>query len=174
MLLKCQNSGAKRFTSSALIILCLSCIYAQAQYSFDHWTTDDGLPQNSVYSIVQTRDGYLWFTTLDGLVRFDGVKFKVFNKSNSPNFNSNRLQNVYADEDTLWIAPENGGLVRYRNGEFKTFTTADGLPSNNVYGVQKDADGSLLIFMANGIARTLRRTPVVSPLLRGFGRRVGA
>jgi hypothetical protein len=41
-------------------------------YNFSSWTTDDGLPQNSVYAILQTRDGYLWFTTLDGLVRFDG------------------------------------------------------------------------------------------------------
>lgn len=44
-----------------------------AQYQFDHWTADDGLPQNSVRGIVQTRDGYLWFTTFDGLVRFDHI-----------------------------------------------------------------------------------------------------
>ena len=42
---------------------------AQAQYRFDHWTADNGLPQNSVRDIVQTRDGYLWLTTFDGLVR---------------------------------------------------------------------------------------------------------
>ncbi|MEK7833159.1 MAG: two-component regulator propeller domain-containing protein, partial [Acidobacteriota bacterium] len=67
-----------------LILLCLSAAtQAKAQYRFDHWTTDDGLPQNTVTSVVQTRDGYLWITTLDGLARFDGVRFTVFDKSNS-------------------------------------------------------------------------------------------
>jgi ligand-binding sensor domain-containing protein len=51
---------------------------AFAQYRFDHWTADNGLPQNSVRDIVQTRDGYLWLTTFDGLMRFDGVRFTVF------------------------------------------------------------------------------------------------
>lgn len=48
---------------------------------FDVWTTDNGLPQNSIYSIIQTRDGYIWFTTFGGLVRYDGVRFTVFDKS---------------------------------------------------------------------------------------------
>lgn len=127
---------------------------AQAQYRFDSWTTDNGLPQNSVYSIVQTADGYIWLTTLDGLVRFDGVRFTVFNKSNWKNLPSNRFIKLFAEADnTLWICTEESGLVRYRNGEFQTFTTADGLPSNNLREVLKDTDGSLLIFTENGIAR---------------------
>ncbi|MEJ7700103.1 MAG: two-component regulator propeller domain-containing protein [Pyrinomonadaceae bacterium] len=56
---------------------------AQAQYRFDSRTTDEGLPRNSVLSITQTSDGYLWFTTFGGLVRFDGVHFTVFDKSNT-------------------------------------------------------------------------------------------
>ena len=62
-----------------------------AQYRFDVLNTDNGLPQNSVYSILQTRDGYMWFTTLDGLVRYDGANFFVFNKANSPGIKSNRF-----------------------------------------------------------------------------------
>jgi ligand-binding sensor domain-containing protein len=69
---------------SAMLALNLCTTTARAQYRFDHWTADNGLPQNSVRDIVQTRDGYLWLATLDGLVRFDGVRFTVFNKSNSP------------------------------------------------------------------------------------------
>jgi ligand-binding sensor domain-containing protein len=45
-----------------------------AQYRFDMWTTDNGLPQNSIINILQTSDGYLWMTTFDGLVRYDGVR----------------------------------------------------------------------------------------------------
>ena len=61
-----------------LFIVC--SLTLQAQYHVDTWTTVDGLPQNTVYSILQTRDGYIWFTTLDGLVRFDGVRFLIYNR----------------------------------------------------------------------------------------------
>ncbi|MCY7347697.1 MAG: hypothetical protein LH614_15950, partial [Pyrinomonadaceae bacterium] len=135
-----------------LIFLCEVGTFAQ--YRFDSWTTDNGLPQNSVYSIAQTSDGYLWMTTLDGLVRFDGVRFTVFNKSNRKNLPTNRLVKIFAEADnTLWIGTEESGVVRYRNGEFQTFTTADGLPSNRVEEIQKDTDGSLLIFTQTGIVR---------------------
>src|SRR5215813_9363751 len=55
-----------------------------ATYHFDIWTTDNGLPQNSVTSILQTHDGFLWLTTYDGLVRYDGVQFRIFNAANAP------------------------------------------------------------------------------------------
>ena len=72
-----------RLSSLSLSSLVLLCATATAQYRFESWTADEGLPQNSVYSIIQTRDGYLWLTTFDGLVRFDGVRFTVFDKSNT-------------------------------------------------------------------------------------------
>src|SRR5215470_1483526 len=49
-----------------------------AQQRFDSWTTENGLPQNSINDILQTQDGYLWLATNGGLVRFDGVRFVVF------------------------------------------------------------------------------------------------
>jgi len=65
---------------STCVLLAVTLVTAKAQYRFDHLTADNGLPQNSVYSIVQSADGYIWMTTLDGLVRYDGVRFTVFNK----------------------------------------------------------------------------------------------
>jgi ligand-binding sensor domain-containing protein len=67
-----------------LLLACCLFSKARAQFVIDSWTTENGLPQNSVLSIQQTPDGYLWLTTFDGLVRFDGVRFTVFNKANSP------------------------------------------------------------------------------------------
>ena len=134
--------------------LCFFISPLWAQYRFDSWTTDNGLPQNSVRTILQTSDGYLWLTTLDGLVRFDGVKFTVFNKSNSKNLPTNRFINLFAEaDDTLWICTEEQGVVRYRNGEFRTFTTADGLPSDLVLEIADDADGNLSALTQDGAAR---------------------
>ncbi len=151
--------------------ICSAFSDAAAQYRFDQWTTDQGLPQNSVNSILQTVDGYIWFTTLDGLVRFDGVKFTVFNKSNSKNLLTNRLTRLIVDdENSLWICTEAGGLVRYRAGEFRSFTTDDGLPSNTVYEVLKDSDGSILAFTRYGIARFAdnRFAPVIDEKNRDY------
>jgi signal transduction histidine kinase/ligand-binding sensor domain-containing protein len=129
-------------------------LFAQTKYRFDSWTTNEGLPQNSVHSIVQTNDGYLWFTTLDGLVRFDGVRFTVFNKSNSKNLPSNRLNSLFtADGATLWIITEDQILVSFAGGAFQKLTTADGLPSDKILGLVREFDGSILAYAREGIAR---------------------
>src|SRR5450631_328678 len=75
---------------SLLAILC-AAVPASAQYRLDMWTVDNGLPQNSIRAIHQTADGYMWLVTFDGVARFDGVHFTLFNKSTSPGINSNRF-----------------------------------------------------------------------------------
>ena len=62
-----------------------------AEYHIDSWTTDNGLPHNSVRDILQTRDGYLWLATADGLVHFDGVRFTTFNRENSAGMTGNGI-----------------------------------------------------------------------------------
>src|SRR5438128_234570 len=62
------------------LVWLLATSSAEAQYRFEHWDTHNGLPQISVVAITQTPDGYLWMATRDGLVRFDGIRFTVFNK----------------------------------------------------------------------------------------------
>src|SRR5262249_36542698 len=91
-----MNWSLNRFLLSSLCCAWLFALAAtaRAQYRFDHWTTDNGLPQHTVRSLAQTRDGYLWLTTFDGLVRFDGVRFTVFDKSNTPGLVSNRFTHV--------------------------------------------------------------------------------
>jgi len=127
---------------------------AFSQYQFDVWNTENGLPQNSVLSILQTRDGYLWFTTLDGLVRYNGAQFTVFNKANTKGIKSNRFRCLYEDTDgTLWIGTEDGGVMRYRGGQFKTYGTEDGLPNNLVLLIRRTQDGDLLVLTATALAR---------------------
>jgi signal transduction histidine kinase/ligand-binding sensor domain-containing protein len=92
----------------------------KAQLRIDRWTTDNGLPQNSVTGIARTPDGYIWFTTNEGLVRFDGVRFKVFNRSNTPEITNNRMSGAFADKSgTIWMSTEEGGILCYEKGVFK-------------------------------------------------------
>ncbi len=140
----------------ALFAWCLCATTADAQYRFDHWTVDNGLPQNSVRDILQTRDGYLWLTTFDGLVRFDGVRFTVFNKSNSPGIITNRFVNLYEDgQGDLWASTENSGLTRLHKGRFTTYTTDNGLPDNTVYSLGGDGQGNPLMFCGFRLVRFL-------------------
>lgn len=124
---------------------------ATAQYRFDSWTTDNGLPQNSISSIIQTRDGYLWMATFDGLVRFDGVQFKVFNKSNTKGLSTNRFTALYEDKDgTLLVGTNDGGLTRYRDGVFTSATVADGVPEGPVLFFYHDLKGDLFLGIGSG------------------------
>lgn len=144
--MKSNTTHKVAFFAAGLILFGALCIHAQ-RYRFGSWTTDEGLPQNSVSSIAQTRDGYIWLVTFDGLVRFDGVKFTVYNVANSPGLPTNRLSGLFADnKDRLWITAEDGRLLLYSDRRFKVFTEADGMPpDSNVTQVQQDADGSILI-----------------------------
>ncbi|MGH9938994.1 MAG: ligand-binding sensor domain-containing protein, partial [Blastocatellia bacterium] len=127
---------------------------AGARYLHKTWTTEEGLPQSSVTAIVQTRDGYLWLGTFGGLVRFDGVKFTVFDTANAPGLKSNRIIILFEDRaGNLWIGTEHGGLTRYAQGRFTTFTTKDGLPDNWVHGMSDDREGALWVCTPKGIAR---------------------
>src|SRR5437588_2529782 len=117
----CYNlkQTARALFVGGVLFLCGVTSTVIAQYRFDVLNTDTGLPQNSVYAIRQTRDGYLWFTTLDGLVRYNGAQFTVFNKANTKGIKSNRFIYLYADRDgTLWAGTEDGGLTRYHNQTF--------------------------------------------------------
>lgn len=138
-----------------LVLVFFSSPPACAQYSFDSWTTDNGLPQNGLRAIVQTPDGYLWFTTFDGLVRFDGVRFTVFNRSNSKGIHSNRFTNLYVDQEgSLWAATEDQSLTIYRQGQFTSYTQADGLPQGvggtHVFEFKPGPQGEVLIRSATG------------------------
>ena len=122
-----------------------------SQFGHEVWATENGLPQNTVHAIAQTRDGYIWIGTEEGLARFDGVKFTVFDKQNTPEFKSNYIRHLFADrQGALWIATAQG-LVRMLNGKFKLFTRDDGLPSETIQAVYEDREGNLWVATANGL-----------------------
>ena len=101
-------------------------------------------------AIAQTGDGYLWLGTEEGLARFDGVNFTIFDLSNTPEIKSNVILALYVDkEDNLWIGT-NDGLDRFKNGKFTSFTTREGLSNNVVRGMCEDKEGTLWIATDGG------------------------
>jgi ligand-binding sensor domain-containing protein/signal transduction histidine kinase len=117
------------------------------------WSTENGLPQNSVHQILQTRDGYLWIATEGGIARFDGIQFTIFDQENEPAFTSNDTCCLTEDRSgALWIGTADG-LVRYSEGKFRRRTVADGLPSPAVLSSILADDGSLLVSTSAGVAK---------------------
>lgn len=142
----------QRSFAVCLLLVSAWILPVAAQYRLDHWTAQNGLPQNSVRDVLQTRDGYLWFTTYDGLVRFDGVRFTVFNKSNSPGLSSNRFTSLAEDENgDLWAVVETGQIVRRHKGRFTTYNQDDGLPisQSTLPWLATDENGKLSLFTQN-------------------------
>ena len=115
------------------------------QYVHDRWTEKDGLPQNGVYSLMQSRDGYLWFGTQEGLVRFDGLRFTVFDRLNSRELKSTWARFLLEDYDGgIWISytTRGTGAALYKDGVMRSFGLKDGLRSDNVLYVAMTRDSS--------------------------------
>lgn len=113
-------------------------------YSIDRWTTEEGLPQNTISSIAQTSDGYLWVGTFAGLARFDGIRFTVFDGVNTPALRSGRVRYLHVSTSgALWITTEFGELTRLEKGVFTPLQ--QGLPRAGVCGVAEDNQGHLYV-----------------------------
>ena len=147
----CRSAVARWLVAGALLAVCPGHALALdggkplVQLVQDHWTTAQGLPQDSVQAILQTRDGYVWLATQEGLVRFDGIRFAVFDRQNTPAIAHNNIQSLCETRDgALWVGT-NRGLVRYAQGQFRGFLKADGLANENVQVLVETRDGSLLI-----------------------------
>jgi len=111
-------------------------------------------PQGSVYGVAERGDGYLWLTTLDGLVRFDGVRSRVFDRTTVPELPTTRFTALYAHRPTgdLWIGTEDGRLVLARDGRFTSYLEANsGLEA--VVGIRiSDAGDRIFVFRYGGVS----------------------
>lgn len=117
-----------------------------AQYSLDIWQDNHGLPQNAVQALAQTPDGYMWIGMEEGLARFDGVRFQVYNENNTPAIQHDNIWVMLVDHaGRLWIGTRGGGLNCYFNGEFKHYGKSDGLAHEVVVTLFEDAQQNLWI-----------------------------
>src|ERR1700744_5622131 len=155
----CQLVLRRPYVWLCALTICLFSLRAPAaipaaEYHLRTWTVENGLPQNVIRGIAQTPDGYLWIATLDGLARFDGVRFTTFNKSNTRGIASNRFSGMVQDRNgDLWLTTESGGLTRYRGGSFRSFGPEDGIPADSVRGILRASTSGIWVLSEESILK---------------------
>ncbi|MFC2154979.1 two-component regulator propeller domain-containing protein [Acidobacteriota bacterium] len=132
---------------------------AFSQYIHDAWDSDDRLPYSHITAVIQTGDGYIWVGTQEGLARFDGVRFTVFDKNNTPELKGNYIENLFEDrQGNLWI-DTTGGLTRFKNGEFFLYSAQQyRLPDDYIRSICGDRQGDPWIAFRNGISHFKNET----------------
>jgi len=127
----------------------------------ESWTARDGLPVNSINAIIQDRTGYIWAATWDGLVRFDGVRFTVFNSSKSEALPSNRIVRLKEGRDgSLWLVTEQGHVVRFRDGTFTNCPFDNGQLAEGDVQLLVDSAGTVWVGEKHGLW-SVRGDPLV-------------
>jgi diguanylate cyclase (GGDEF)-like protein len=123
------------------------------EYSAEYYSAENGLPQSSVLAMTQTRDGFLWLGTYEGLARFDGQTFTVFDKGNTPAMDSNGIKSLLEDrEGRLWVGTT-AGLLRQSAAGFERFDERHGLKSNSILCLLQDHAGTLWVGTSGGLHR---------------------
>src|SRR4030095_10385143 len=126
---------------------------ATAEFGIDFWREAEGLSQSRIRCITQTKDGYLWLGTDSGLVRFNGSSFTAFTVETG-SLRDNEVWGLQEDnEGGLWIGTYGGGLTLFKNGQFRTYTTGDGVPDDVVRRLSKERGGNIWLTTLNGAAR---------------------
>src|ERR1044071_3115913 len=100
------------------------------QYAQTHYETRDGMPHGFANSIAQTADGYLWTGSEEGLARFDGASFTIFDHRRTEGIPTNEFTSLAVDaEGRLWAGTRENGILRLVDGEFLPVTWELGPPS---------------------------------------------
>jgi ligand-binding sensor domain-containing protein/AraC-like DNA-binding protein len=152
---KRANPGSTLQILGAAIILQLFCCHLWGldphktvdQYLEDKWDISDGIPSNTVITISQTPDGYLYVGTFKGLVKYDGVKFSIVRFAEKEEIYSQDIRDLFVDKQgTLWIGSSAGLILyRYQTGQFKTFTKDDGITGDGIRRIKEDIKGNTWI-----------------------------
>jgi ligand-binding sensor domain-containing protein/signal transduction histidine kinase len=124
---------------------------ASPPFIIKSWDTEDGLPRNSVTCITQSRDGYLWLGTPNGLVRFDGIRFTVFDENNTPGLNSSHINHLFEDSQrNMWVGTETAGVVLLQNGRAFPTGIGQGSRESRLAAVSEDRSGVVWLLTADG------------------------
>ena len=157
--LLCFSTGLKK-TIILFLLLCTHKLHTQTNPNFQTLTTADGLSQGMVFDILQSRDGFIWIATKDGLNRYDGSRFNVFSPDPFDPYAlaNSEVRSIFEDSrGRIWVAfqseldvfdPVNGRFYHVSHDGNKKFGAADtaGSPS-----MEETPDGSIWIWGPDGI-----------------------
>lgn len=116
--------------------------------NFHHYSTDQGLPQSTVWAIVQDSSGYIWFGTEAGIAKFDGVNFTNYNLSNG--LVGNNVGVLYIDRTgSIWVGTDDGISILFED-EIINYTTENGLSDDFIDGIVEGNDGSMWVVTRYG------------------------
>jgi ligand-binding sensor domain-containing protein len=150
----------RRALSFAWLILCVcspilpaaadTVDQSDSSFIVDSWNTEQGLPQSSVISVIQAGDGYLWLGTLNGLVRFDGIRFTVFDEENTPGLNSDRIVYLFQDSHTnFWIGMDTGDVALVKDGKIQNFNIGRSGHEGRLVSACEDSSGAVWLYTAD-------------------------
>ncbi len=155
-------SSAKRIPALLLLLALvalpsrpLDASKSLTQYAHRIWGQEEGLFQPTIYSILQTHDGFLWLGTQDSLIRFDGTQFREFDGRGASAFHETLIRTLFEDRGgNLWVGSLGAGLGKIgSDGTIVRFSIADGLPSDNVFCLDSAPGGQMWICTNQGLAR---------------------
>ena len=148
----------------SILLLVAEAASASPNFVTRFWLRENGLPENKVSAVLQTRDGYLWVGTYNGLARFDGVRFVNFDSGNTPEMTDSVVTSLFEDKDgTLWIGHETGEVTLRVNGKFRPAETAVRWPRKKILDIGADEEGDVWLCNEDGLLARTRDGVVLSP-----------
>jgi ligand-binding sensor domain-containing protein len=139
----------------------------ESNVRFERLTVEDGLPHATVLSVLQDQQGFMWFATENGLVRYDGYNFTVYRHDiNNPNSlsHNNTFALIESRDGLLWIGTDPGGLnvLDPQTGQFRVYRNDPNNPNslidNSIWSLMEDVAGNIWIGTRAGLSRLDRTT----------------
>ncbi|NOS72854.1 MAG: hypothetical protein HOP33_23375 [Verrucomicrobia bacterium] len=145
--------------------VCRGASDLNGDFAIETWTTDNGMPHNTVTALIQTRNGYIWVATYHGIAQFDGDRFKVFDTANTKGLDDSRITALYEDaQGVVWIGHDRGEVTRYVEGRFESVALDKSWGNANVVAFGNDEHGDLWVLNLRGEAVRLRDFFLIKPL----------
>lgn len=146
-----MKSRKRYFFLAAILILINGHVYSQKpisnldEYSIQVWTTDEGLPSNNLRQVVQDKRGYIWVSSFNGLMRFDGHTFDIFNSEKIPGIKSNGFSTIAEDiAGNMYFGTLTSGIARYDGNSF-TLYKIDTSFSKSITSISIDSDSNIWV-----------------------------
>lgn len=138
----CRIVVIATFIANCAPVYALNPEFPHTKYVHTSWGSDYGL--DPVRHLAQTPDGYLWFSTTSGLVRFDGVRFTKYARADGQSLD-NSVPLMVDNDGSLWVGTHGGVIAHYQSGKFHAYSLRDGLPPGEIHSLFRDSQGVLLV-----------------------------